>query len=221
MRCYPLVLVLLLCSSFVTAAPKKIVLFQDGPSPTIFTATGLITFTSNYDNALGNIEYVLTEGSITAGALELSVGGTAVALGKYSGVGHVLCEGFWVTFEQKRVYSRPGGFIVTKTATQEESKDVTNRDGMLFCFTPKSDGTQRGVVLGYETIQEAHGNMKCAMGSFRYRLNGIPPDEEFLFVNTGLSPLENGRTRPIFISGTYSKKMGFVVEGEVEIPNRC
>ena len=225
MRFFSVVLSLLLCSSFATAAPKKITLFQDKPSPTVLTATGLSTFTVDPSHPLsGTVDQVLTEGSIQIGSLELRVGGTTVSIGKYWGVGHVLCDGFWVTYERRFVFSRNGGFFITKSATQEESKDTSNEGAMVMCATPRGDGSVTTVVVGYETVAEAYGNLECATGSWRHVKNGFASKQLFTSVPTSTSTFETfneSRTRPFIIAGTYSKNMGFVTEGEVEIPNHC
>ena len=207
-------------SSF--ASPQNVTLFGNGLQQEATLVTGKLFRINDEGRTWSRFEYLGGEIEYT-GNFSLQMGGGVVELGKYSGFGHVLCDGRWVTYERQLVLSRPGGFFILKSPTQEQSKDPTNTNAMLYCALPSASGGVSSIIVGVENVVYATGNLKCATGSLKWRANGIPPSDGFS-IRYNFVGIENELPAtgvPFVISGLYSEKMGRTVDGTIEIPNKC
>ena len=205
-----------------SASPQNVTLFGNGLQQEATVITGKFFRINDGDRTWSRFEYLGGEAKYT-GNFTLKLGGGVVELGKYSGVGHVLCDGFWVTYERQLFLSRPGGFFVLRSPTQEQSKDPTNENAMLYCALPSASGEVRSIIVGAENVVHAEGNLRCARGGLKWRANGIPPSDGFSVKYNYLGIEDPGSAAgvPFIISGLYSEKMGRTVDGTVEIPNKC
>lgn len=150
--------------------------------------------------------------AIYEGGIAFDAAGTTVEIGKYSGTGHVLCEGDWRTYERRAVLSNRDGFFVLASVTAEESANPNNEDAQVICSVPNAEGGFFSIVVGTSSVTHAGGSLRCASGIVRQQLTGVPPSLQDDYLSFGTS---------FVVSQEITEGYGTERIGTISIPKDC
>ena len=189
-----------------------ITLFGDGFSPLRFNAAGKLS-SESAPNAFGvSVSVNFYGGSWVfedphQRKIRFGLSGSSRDYGEFGGFGgHALCDGAWITWEERFILTTDFGFLALASATEEESSDTLNSQGMVICFEGGDP-----VIKGAIKVKKGGGEFECATGTVQLTVNDL---------GTGFTNLGSAEDSFV-ISAHFGETGDFITSGVIDIPTSC